>query len=93
MGHWVENGAALCKIETLLSDGIAKGARTIAGGRRHARGGIFFEPIALTGVTKDMLVQREETFGPNAPLFEFASEEEAVELAKDTEFGLAGYIY
>ena len=72
---------------------ITKGAKTITGGKRHEMGGTFFEPTVVTGVTKDMLVQHEETFGPIAPLFEFKTEDEAVALANDTEFGLAGYFY
>lgn len=85
--------AALSKVEAHLSDAIAKGASIAAGGHRHTLGGTFFEPTVVTDVTRDMLVQREETFGPIAPLFEFATEDEAVELANDTEFGLAGYFY
>ncbi|KIN78751.1 NAD-dependent succinate-semialdehyde dehydrogenase [Sulfitobacter mediterraneus] len=87
------NDAALKKVETHLSDAVAKGAQAITGGQRHTLGGTFFEPTVVTGVTKDMLVQHEETFGPVAPLFEFKTEDEAVELANDTEFGLAGYFY
>lgn len=87
------NEAALSKVEAHLSDAIAKGAEIVTGGSRHARGGTFFEPTVITGVTRGMQVQHEETFGPIAPLFEFETEEEAVELANDTEFGLAGYFY
>ncbi|MGX9351643.1 NAD-dependent succinate-semialdehyde dehydrogenase [Shimia sp. W99] len=87
------NEAALSKVEAHLSDAIAKGARIATGGNRHARGGTFFEPTVVTGVTRSMQVQHEETFGPIAPLFEFETEDEAVELANDTEFGLAGYFY
>lgn len=87
------NEAALEKVETHLSDAVSKGAEAITGGQRHALGGTFFEPTVVTGVTKDMLVQHEETFGPIAPLFEFTTEEEAVAMANDTEFGLAGYFY
>ena len=87
------NEAALSKVEAHLSDAIAKGASVATGGRRHSRGGTFFEPTVITGVTRDMQVQHEETFGPIAPLFEFETEDEAVELANDTEFGLAGYFY
>ena len=67
--------------------------RSILGGKRHALGGSFFEPTVLTGVTPDMKVAREETFGPVAPLFRFKTEEEAIKLANDTEFGLAAYFY
>lgn len=87
------NDAALAKVETHLSDAVSKGAGVITGGRRHERGGTFFEPTVVTGVTKDMAVQHEETFGPIAPIFEFATEDEAVALANDTDFGLAGYFY
>lgn len=87
------NEAALSKVEYHLDDALSKGAYTLAGGQRHALGGTFFEPTVVAGVTKDMLVQHEETFGPVAPVFEFATEDEAVELANDTEFGLAGYFY
>jgi succinate-semialdehyde dehydrogenase/glutarate-semialdehyde dehydrogenase len=87
------NEAALQKVETHLSDAVAKGATPITGGQRHALGGTFFEPTVVTGMTKEMLVSHEETFGPIAPLFEFETEDEAVALANDTEFGLAGYFY
>ncbi len=87
------NKAALSKVEAHLSDALSKGASIATGGARHSNGGTFFEPTVVTGVTKDMRVQHEETFGPIAPVFEFATEDEAVELANDTEFGLAGYFY
>ena len=70
-----------------------KGARLVAGGHRHALGGRFFEPTVLTDVTPEMNIAREETFGPVAPLFRFTSEDEAIRLANDTEFGLAAYFY
>ena len=63
------------------------------GGKRHALGGLFFQPTVLTGVTPDMLVSHEETFGPVAPLIRFKTEAEAIRLANDTEFGLSGYFY
>ena len=63
------------------------------GGKRHALGGTFFEPTILTDVTPAMAIAREETFGPVAPLFRFKSEEQAIQLANDTEFGLAAYLY
>jgi succinate-semialdehyde dehydrogenase / glutarate-semialdehyde dehydrogenase len=85
--------AALDKVEEHLTDALAQGARIIAGGKRHALGGTFFQPTVLTDVTPAMLVAREETFGPIAPLFRFGTEEEAVRLANDTEFGLAAYFY
>jgi succinate-semialdehyde dehydrogenase/glutarate-semialdehyde dehydrogenase len=84
---------ALAKVEEHLKDALGKGARIVHGGRRHALGGTFFEPTVLTEVTADMLVAREETFGPVAPLFRFASESEAIHMANDTEFGLAAYYY
>ncbi|MDQ2095558.1 NAD-dependent succinate-semialdehyde dehydrogenase [Rhodalgimonas zhirmunskyi] len=87
------NEAALSKVEAHLSDAIAKGARIATGGQRHALGGTFFQPTVVTDVNRSMIVQHEETFGPIAPLFEFETEDEAVELANDTEFGLAGYFY
>jgi succinate-semialdehyde dehydrogenase/glutarate-semialdehyde dehydrogenase len=87
------NEAAVKKVETHIADAVAKGARVVAGGKRHALGGTFFEPTILTNVTTDMKVTREETFGPVAPLFRFHTEEEAVKMANDTEFGLASYVY
>ena len=68
-------------------------ARLVAGGQRHALGGSFFEPTILLDVTPEMKVAREETFGPLAPLFRFKTEEEALAMANDTEFGLAAYFY
>jgi succinate-semialdehyde dehydrogenase/glutarate-semialdehyde dehydrogenase len=85
--------AAVEKVESHVSDALARGAQAILGGGRHARGGTFFEPTVLTGVTPAMRVAREETFGPVAPLFRFESEEEAVRMANDTEFGLAAYFF
>lgn len=84
---------AVSKVEAHIRDAVAKGARVALGGKRHALGGTFFEPTILTDVTQDMMVAREETFGPVAPLFRFQSEEEAVRMANDTEFGLASYFY
>jgi succinate-semialdehyde dehydrogenase/glutarate-semialdehyde dehydrogenase len=84
---------ALAKVEEHIADALAKGARIACGGQRHALGGTFFQPTILTDVTSSMLVAREETFGPVAPLFRFKSEEEALKLANDTQFGLAGYFY
>ena len=85
--------AAVAKIEEHIQDAVAKGARVTIGGGRHRLGGSFFEPTILVDVTPDMAVAREETFGPLAPLFRFDTEEEAVTLANDTEFGLAAYFY
>ena len=87
------NKAAVEKVEEHISDAVSKGAKIMVGGKRHALGGNFFEPTILTGVTPDMKVTREETFGPVAPLFRFKTEEEAIRLANDTEFGLAAYFY
>lgn len=87
------NAQAVEKVERHISDAVAKGARVVTGGKRHALGGTFFEPTILTGVTADMLCAREETFGPVAPLFRFETEDEAVRMANDTEFGLAAYFY
>jgi succinate-semialdehyde dehydrogenase/glutarate-semialdehyde dehydrogenase len=85
--------AGLEKVESHLADATAKGARVLTGGKRHARGGTFFEPTVLADVTVDMRVAREETFGPVAPLFRFDTEVQAIEMANDTEFGLAAYFY
>jgi succinate-semialdehyde dehydrogenase/glutarate-semialdehyde dehydrogenase len=84
---------AVEKVEEHIADALAKGARVVRGGRRHALGGSFFEPTVLANVTARMKVAHEETFGPVAPLFRFASEDEAVALANATEFGLAAYFY
>lgn len=84
---------ALAKVEEHIADAKSKGARIAYGGKRHALGGTFYEPTILTGVTSDMLVAREETFGPVAPLFRFKTEDEAVRMANDTEFGLAAYFF
>jgi succinate-semialdehyde dehydrogenase / glutarate-semialdehyde dehydrogenase len=85
--------AAVEKVEQHIADALAKGARVVAGGKRHALGGTFFEPTVLVDVTSAMAVAKEETFGPVAPLFSFHTEEEAVHMANDTEFGLAAYFY
>jgi len=87
------NDKAVAKVEEHISDALAKGAKIETGGKRHALGGSFFEPTIMTGVTTDMLVTNEETFGPLAPLFKFETEEEVVELANATIFGLASYFY
>ena len=84
---------AVRKIEQHIEDALGKGAKLALGGKRHALGHTFFEPTVLTDVTSDMLVAREETFGPLAPLFRFKTEEEVIALANDTEFGLASYFY
>lgn len=84
---------ALAKVEEHIADALSKGAQIAYGGKRHALGGTFFQPTILTNVTPDMLLAREETFGPVAPLFRFETEAEAVRMANDTEFGLASYFY
>jgi succinate-semialdehyde dehydrogenase/glutarate-semialdehyde dehydrogenase len=84
---------AVAKVEEHVADALAKGAKVVLGGKRHALGGSFFEPTILTGVTPQMLVAREETFGPVAPLFRFETEAQAIAMANDTEFGLAAYLY
>jgi succinate-semialdehyde dehydrogenase / glutarate-semialdehyde dehydrogenase len=84
---------AIEKVEEHVSDALKKGARVVVGGHRHALGGSFYEPTVLANVTTNMLVTREETFGPVAPLFRFKTEAEAIQMANDTEFGLAAYFY
>ena len=85
------NAAAVKKVEEHIADATAKGGKVILGGK--AMGGNFFEPTIITGVTADMAMAREETFGPVAPLFKFKTEEEVIEAANNTEFGLACYFY
>jgi succinate-semialdehyde dehydrogenase/glutarate-semialdehyde dehydrogenase len=85
--------AGLEKVESHVSDAVSKGARVVLGGKRHERGGTFFEPTVLANVTTQMKLAREETFGPVAPIFRFSREEEAVAMANDTEYGLAAYFY
>ncbi|MBF0325701.1 MAG: NAD-dependent succinate-semialdehyde dehydrogenase [Alphaproteobacteria bacterium] len=87
------NQAAVEKVERHIADAIAKGAKVMLGGGRHALGGTFFQPTILTDITQSMLVAREETFGPVAPLFRFETEAQAIQMANDTEFGLAAYFY
>jgi succinate-semialdehyde dehydrogenase/glutarate-semialdehyde dehydrogenase len=84
---------ALAKVEEHIADAVGKGAQIAYGGKRHALGGTFFQPTIVTNVTPDMMMAREETFGPVAPLFRFETEAEAVRMANDTEFGLASYFY
>ena len=102
VGNGMDNGThqgplidmrAVEKVEEHIADATAKGATVVAGGSRHVLGGSFFQPTLLTGVTTDMAVAREETFGPVAPLFRFSTEDEAIRMANDTEFGLAAYFY
>ena len=84
---------AVEKVEQHIADALSKGARVLAGGKRHSLGHSFFEPTILADVTSDMVVAREETFGPMAPLFRFTTDDEVVAMANDTEFGLASYFY
>ncbi len=87
------DAAALEKVEAHIADAVGKGAEVVTGGKRHAKGGTFFEPTVLTGVTKEMAVASEETFGPVAPLFRFEDEADVIAQANDTIFGLASYFY
>ncbi|KIC38496.1 succinate-semialdehyde dehydrogenase [Ruegeria sp. ANG-R] len=87
------NDSAVAKVEEHISDAVSKGATVTLGGKRSALGGTFFEPTVLTGVTRDMVVAKDETFGPVAPLFKFEEEDDVVAMANDSEFGLASYFY
>lgn len=102
VGNGVESGVtqgpmidekSMEKVEEHIADAVNRGAKVILGGKRHSLGHSFFEPTILTGVTQNMLVSKEETFGPMAPLFSFKTEEEVIKYANDTEFGLASYFY
>ncbi|OFV93966.1 MAG: succinate-semialdehyde dehydrogenase (NADP(+)) [Acidobacteria bacterium RIFCSPLOWO2_02_FULL_64_15] len=84
---------AVAKVEEHIGDALSKGARVVVGGHRHALGGRFFEPTVLADVTPAMMIAREETFGPVAPLFRFETEQEAIDMSNATEFGLAAYFY
>lgn len=85
--------AAVEKVQDHIADALSKGAKVATGGKSHSLGGLFFEPTVVTEVTSEMKVAREETFGPLAPLFRFKTEEEVVQMANDTEYGLAAYFY
>ena len=85
--------AAIEKVESHIQDAVSKGAKLLQGGKRHAAGSTFFEPTVLADVTPDALIFKEETFGPVAPLFRFKTDDEVIELANRTEFGLASYFY
>ena len=85
--------AAVDKVEDHISDALGKGATLLSGGKKHSLGGKFFEPTVLTDVNKKMKITQEETFGPVAPLFKFSNEEDVIEQANDTIFGLASYFY
>ncbi len=87
------SGAAVEKVSAHLADATSKGASVLMGGNAHDLGGTFFQPTVLTGVTQDMVVAQEETFGPLAALFKFDTEDDVIEMANDTEFGLASYFY
>jgi succinate-semialdehyde dehydrogenase/glutarate-semialdehyde dehydrogenase len=87
------NEKALEKVTAHIKDAVAKGAKILAGGKPHKLGGLFFEPTILTNVNATMLLAKEETFGPVAPLFRFNNEKEAIAMANNTEFGLASYFY
>ncbi len=87
------NEDGIAKVEKHVSDAVGKGAKAIVGGNRHSLGKTYFEPTVLTGVTRDMLVAREETFGPVAPLFKFTDEDDVIAMANDTPFGLAAYFF
>ncbi len=87
------NADAVDKVQEHVDDAVGKGAKVLTGGKAHALGGSFYEPTVLANVTPAMAVAREETFGPVAPLFKFDTEEEAIRMANDTEFGLAAYYY
>ena len=87
------NADAVKKVEEHIADALKRGAAVVTGGHRHKLGGNFFEPTILANVPNDAMIFREETFGPVAPLFRFKTEEEAIRLANDTEFGLASYFY
>ncbi|MBT8153817.1 NAD-dependent succinate-semialdehyde dehydrogenase [Epibacterium ulvae] len=87
------NAKAITKVEEHIADATAKGAQVILGGNRSDLGGTFFEPTIVTGATTDMIFATDETFGPMAPLFKFEDEDEVIELANDTIFGLASYFY
>jgi succinate-semialdehyde dehydrogenase/glutarate-semialdehyde dehydrogenase len=87
------NAAGLAKVEDHIQDAVSKGAKTATGGKRHSLGGTYYEPTVLTGITTDMKIAKEETFGPVSALFRFETEAEAIAMANDTEFGLAAYFY
>ncbi len=91
-GPLIDENAVL-KVEEHIADAIAKGGRLVTGGKRHSKGGSFFEPTLIADATQDMLVASEETFGPLAPVIKFETDEDAIAMANDTEFGLASYFY
>jgi len=87
------DGKAVAKVDEHVQDAVSKGATVVLGGKHHALGANFYEPTVLTNATRDMLIFREETFGPVAPVFRFRTEAEAIEMTNDTEFGLASSFY
>ncbi|HCN90134.1 MAG TPA: NADP-dependent succinate-semialdehyde dehydrogenase I [Oxalobacteraceae bacterium] len=87
------DAAAIDKVEAHVADALAKGGRVLTGGKRHVLGHTFFEPTVIADMRADMLVAKEETFGPLAPLFRFKTDAEVLALANDSEFGLASYFY
>ncbi len=87
------NEEGLAKVEEHVADALAHGARVLTGGKRSGLGGLFYEPTVLVDISSEMKILREETFGPIAPIVTFDTEEEAIALANDTEFGLASYFY
>lgn len=87
------DGDAVTKVQELLNDATAKGGSVACGGKAHALGGSFYEPTVVTGATQDMAFAQEEIFGPLAPVFKFETEQEVIEMANDTVFGLASYAY
>ena len=91
-GPLIDMGAVE-SVEQYIADALRKGARILTGGKRHALGGCFFEPTVLVDATPEMKIAKEEVFGPVAPIFRFKTEEEAIHMANDTEFGLASYLY
>src|SRR5690606_1300601 len=84
---------AVEKVEELIADASAKGGKIVTGGKRHDLGGSFFQPTVIAEATPSMRFMKEEIFGPVAPIFRFETEQEAVALANDTEYGLACYFY
>ncbi|WP_033068693.1 NAD-dependent succinate-semialdehyde dehydrogenase [Thalassospira australica] len=87
------NEKAVEKVEKQVADALSKGGRILTGGKRHEKGGSFFQPTVIADANRDMIVFREETFGPMAPLIRFSSDDEVLEMANDSEFGLASYFY
>ncbi|PIN02108.1 Succinate-semialdehyde dehydrogenase (NAD(+)) [Handroanthus impetiginosus] len=87
------NDAAVHKVESFMQDAISKGAKVLVGGKKHSLGMTFYEPTVMADVKSDMLLSREEVFGPVAPLLKFKTEEEAIRMANDTNAGLAAYFF